>query len=627
MRRSLILFLILCVSVLTFGCASELIASRSNPDQEEGADTTGDTDGGDSSSSGGADVSMGDQSVAPFCGDGVVHSELGERCDDGANNSDTTPDACRTDCSEARCGDEVIDSNENCDNGAENVDDVPRACPTTCMSSGPVCGDGVVDDGEECDNGSDNSNLDSNACRRDCSEAGCGDGVVDDGEECDDGDGVDFNSCGNECVPVIADLCTSCQSDSDCGRGVDRCVDLGGAFCAVACDPSGAISCPNGYSCSSDRGDYLCLPDTGACVEICDSGLDDDSDGYTDCADPDCDSKDYCGPEVCDDGFDNDGDTLTDCDDAENCATALACQDPCAGPAVCVNPPTNESCQDDDVLLTYPGQCSNNNGFPDCAYPEVPVSCGATNLVCYFGECVIPCEATTCDQLPASSCLDINTRATYEATCANVAGTAQCEYPAATEDCSLSGQICLSGQCLFPAAVPRPTTPGDMIFTEVMINPNHTDQSYEWMELYNTTGDPFNLQDCLVTRSSAQFPISVTSGSFIALANEYVTLSQTDLASFEPGFLYGGSSFLIGGPSNNGDTLTLKCNGITIDTFTFSASAAAVEGFTFSLSPLSLDHNANDLESNWCISGAGSYHSDSNGAEFGSPGSVNPACP
>jgi hypothetical protein len=47
------------------------------------------------------------------CGDGVT--DTGEACDSGTANSDTTPDACRTNCTPAACGDGVIDSGEECD--------------------------------------------------------------------------------------------------------------------------------------------------------------------------------------------------------------------------------------------------------------------------------------------------------------------------------------------------------------------------------------------------------------------------------------------------------------------------------------------------------------------------------
>jgi hypothetical protein len=47
------------------------------------------------------------------CGDGRL--ALGEECDDGAANSDTTPNACRSNCSTSRCGDSIQDVTEQCD--------------------------------------------------------------------------------------------------------------------------------------------------------------------------------------------------------------------------------------------------------------------------------------------------------------------------------------------------------------------------------------------------------------------------------------------------------------------------------------------------------------------------------
>jgi len=49
------------------------------------------------------------------CGDGVIEGI--EECDGGAANSDSTADACRSDCRLARCGDYTVDSGEACDDG------------------------------------------------------------------------------------------------------------------------------------------------------------------------------------------------------------------------------------------------------------------------------------------------------------------------------------------------------------------------------------------------------------------------------------------------------------------------------------------------------------------------------
>jgi hypothetical protein len=51
----------------------------------------------------------------PMCGNGIV--EFGEECDNGAQNSDTLPDSCRTSCKRSYCGDGVIDLFEDCEDG------------------------------------------------------------------------------------------------------------------------------------------------------------------------------------------------------------------------------------------------------------------------------------------------------------------------------------------------------------------------------------------------------------------------------------------------------------------------------------------------------------------------------
>ncbi len=85
-----------------------------------------------------------------LCGDGVVASRC-ELCDEGAANSDVAPDACRTDCRPARCGDGVIDGGEGCDDG--NRDDCDGCSPTCGVETGLGCGDGVPYPacGEQCD--------------------------------------------------------------------------------------------------------------------------------------------------------------------------------------------------------------------------------------------------------------------------------------------------------------------------------------------------------------------------------------------------------------------------------------------------------------------------------------------
>ena len=68
-----------------------------------------------------------------------------------------------------------------------------------------------------------------------------------------------------------------------------------------------AFSVLNYQSCKGD--------DDSTPNEICNDGIDNDGDGFTDCDDFDCDSDPNCNNEICDDGIDNDGDGFTDCED------------------------------------------------------------------------------------------------------------------------------------------------------------------------------------------------------------------------------------------------------------------------------------------------------------------------
>ena len=81
------------------------------------------------------------QAGSAICGDGVL-SPACERCDDGAGNDDAAPDACRTDCLPAHCGDGAVDGGEQCDDGNLDACD---GCDAFCdVEAGIVCGDGIV---------------------------------------------------------------------------------------------------------------------------------------------------------------------------------------------------------------------------------------------------------------------------------------------------------------------------------------------------------------------------------------------------------------------------------------------------------------------------------------------------
>jgi len=127
-----------------------------------------------------------------------------EECDEGPNNSDIVPGACRTNCSAPICGDFVIDfvqggQQEECDLGSGNSDSQPNTCRRNCLL--PRCGDSIVDNGEQCDDG---NTFDGDGCTPQCQfedgfTARCGNGRLELGEECDDRNTSSGDGCNSNC--------------------------------------------------------------------------------------------------------------------------------------------------------------------------------------------------------------------------------------------------------------------------------------------------------------------------------------------------------------------------------------------------------------------------------------------
>ncbi|GMV40003.1 MAG: hypothetical protein AMXMBFR64_17190 [Myxococcales bacterium] len=209
-----------------------------------------------------------------------------EQCDDGASNSDTEPDACRSDCTVARCGDFVTDGGEECDDGGligggcepdctwtrvcgngvvepgEECDDFNDqggdGCTEECQIE-VVCGDGVVAGDEECDDGTGNSDEVPGACRLNCVFAFCGDGVLDPGEGCDDGNQDAGDGCEPGCPIPVACGNGVVEPGEECDHGMQNSDTLANA-CRTSCK---AAHCGDG---TIDAG------------EVCDDGNDVDGD-------------------------------------------------------------------------------------------------------------------------------------------------------------------------------------------------------------------------------------------------------------------------------------------------------------------------------------------------------------
>jgi hypothetical protein len=255
--------------------------------------------------------------------------------------------------------------------------------------------------------GSGRGGSDSTVIGPDCEAPTCTD-ADGDGYYAEDNCGtpVDCNDGDRSINPGVAEDCTD-GIDNDCDGMVDTadpnavncppsCTDLDGDGFFVEGGDCGPVDC--------DDRDPLVNP---AAMEDCFNGLDDDCDGMTDDADPECPSctdadrdgyyaEDGCGTEIdcddgdrrinpgasedCTDGMDNDCDGLTDADDPEAVGCPPICTDAdadgfyaengCSTPADCndmdptINPDALEDCFD-GLDNDCDGQIDGSDG--DCA--------------------------------------------------------------------------------------------------------------------------------------------------------------------------------------------------------------------------------------------------------------------
>jgi len=346
---------------------------------------------------------------AEICGDGITQPPR-EQCDDGfANNSDTQPDACRTNCTNPRCGDSVVDSGEDCDDGNTLPGD---NCDENCQQE--KCGNGQLDAdfGEECDDGPGNSDTTPNACRTNCKLPTCGDGIIDGGapfnEQCDDGNTSNNDRCLATCIPATCGdgvICSAAGCNTGPAGGVEQCDDgnqqnndaclttcatnvCGDSFvnpAVEACDEGGetatcdddctAVSCGDGNTnqaageqCDTGGASATCTDQctivgcgdgvvTTAAGEECDDGNTNDNDVCPgNCKDAVCGDGFTCSDAACTSGP---GGGAEFCDDAGVSAT---CDSDCSAPACgdgLTNGPAGEQCDTSGESATCDADCTN----------------------------------------------------------------------------------------------------------------------------------------------------------------------------------------------------------------------------------------------------------------------------
>ncbi|MFT4974680.1 MAG: hypothetical protein ACI8S6_000563 [Myxococcota bacterium] len=175
-------------------------------------------------------------------------------------------------------------------------------------------------------------------------------------------------------------------------------------------------------------------------------------------------------------------------------------------------------------------------------------------------------------------------------------------------------------------AGPRPPSPGDLVISELMIDPSGVSDSVgEWVELVNVTEDSLDLSDLTLGDEGVDFYLLKMTGLVLSPGGYLVLCASADAA--ENGGVSCGGEYLyqsFGGGfalANGGDEVVVGLyGGPSIDTVRYGESVAPVGG-SLGVSPGCLSASDNDRAGCWCAQGGQLSSGDA-----GNPGKPNDGC-
>lgn len=182
-------------------------------------------------------------------------------------------------------------------------------------------------------------------------------------------------------------------------------------------------------------------------------------------------------------------------------------------------------------------------------------------------------------------------------------------------------QRCEDGVCLDPG---KPG-PGQVIVTEMMIDPHLTDYDAEWFELLNVSDQHFDLNGCHLADLGVNMndhpiaaggPLTIAPGQHLVMAKTVDAAANGGVADVAYAFA---QEFSL---TNTGDAFVLRCDGVDVDVVEYEPMTwPYATGVGMQLAP---DHRGaadNDDPASWCAA-ADEYHP----MHTGSPGLANPPC-
>ncbi|MEM7160463.1 MAG: lamin tail domain-containing protein [Myxococcota bacterium] len=167
-------------------------------------------------------------------------------------------------------------------------------------------------------------------------------------------------------------------------------------------------------------------------------------------------------------------------------------------------------------------------------------------------------------------------------------------------------------------------SPGDLVITEVMFDPNCLNDDCEFIEVYNASGVDVSLQGLRIQDSNFSAQGTIVNDVLLP-AGGYAVLGSNDAGIWPytaPADAHYGNNPAF---NNTGDLAAILNSTEVLDqTATYPTFGIADNGISWKLDPAMLDATANDDAANWCFS---TMVFDSPGGvdEFGSPGAANEA--
>jgi hypothetical protein len=163
-----------------------------------------------------------------------------------------------------------------------------------------------------------------------------------------------------------------------------------------------------------------------------------------------------------------------------------------------------------------------------------------------------------------------------------------------------------------PTGLPRPSTSGQLVITELMIDPSAVgDTDGEWIELWNASDAAVDLGGCTLD-DGAKTPRTLE--SLVLESGAIATLARSTTAGFVPSLVVSLSL------TNSADTVAITCDGVEIDRVSFGAGYPLVAGASLALDPAAWPAADNDDASQWCAS------TEVFAGDHGTPGAPNADC-